>query len=65
MRRALAVFLLVNIGIQIGIGIGSLVRGGSYQPDTHITFSLVGIGAGLVCAILAFAFPRLFRRDKK
>lgn len=63
--RALVVFLLVNLGIQIGVGVGLLMRGGSYQPDRHIVFSLVGVGAGVICAILAVTFPRLFRRAPK
>jgi hypothetical protein len=62
-RRALAVFLLVNIGMQTGIGIGALVRLSS-RPDMHIAFSLVGLCGGLVCALLAIAFPRLFQRGK-
>jgi len=64
-RRALTAFVLVNVGIQMGVGIGVLVRGGSYRPDVHIAFSVVGLCAGLVCALLALAFPRLFRRGKK
>lgn len=63
-QRALAAFLLVNIGTQLGFGIGSLVRL-SYHPDMHIAVSLLGLCAGLVTAFFAFIFPRLFRRGDK
>ncbi len=57
-QRALAAFLLVNIGTQIGFGIGSLVQV-SYRPDMDIALSLVALGA----AFFALLFQACFREE--
>ncbi|MFO1086551.1 MAG: hypothetical protein U1E21_18520 [Reyranellaceae bacterium] len=61
-QRALAAFLLVNIGTQIGFGIGSLVQV-SYRPDMHIALSLVALGADLISAFFALLFQACFREE--
>ena len=59
-QRAVSVFLRVNIGMQVGVGIGALVRW-SYNPNWHIVVSLLGLCGAIACAILALMFPNLFR----